>query len=354
MRKFLRSEQLVLLGMLGDALRTDLEIADQFDLKKGTVAAARRRLVDSGAVRFANVPSFNRLGCEMLGFHAGTADLSLSPDKRASQYAEFCKSAPQIFFGMLEGHTAVLCTALRTATEMESFVQAYSRAFANASKGSRPRLQSRVFPYALTMGSYKFNFGPLVHRCFGLDVPYPAVRLPRQEGITHPGFSRTEKDAFMAFIEDPGATDERIASAVKVSRQSVTKMRHRFVEDGLMTPIWVPRFHRWGFEILVAVYARFSSELPWERINEDVEPREALHLSFFTLAKGDEAVGMYVHPTFQAYAELSEKVLTLFERLEVFDSKPEVNLFALDRAVELRWFDFAPAVRHLLTTNPPV
>src|SRR5512136_822477 len=90
MWKFLESEMRVILGLSEDATRTDAQIAELYGLKKGTVASIRRRLLDAGAIHYVNVPSFNKLGCEMLGFHVGSSEPSDKSDARTNDYVEFC------------------------------------------------------------------------------------------------------------------------------------------------------------------------------------------------------------------------------------------------------------------------
>src|SRR4030042_328734 len=117
MWKFLESEMLVILGLAEDATRTDAQIADIYNLKKGTVASIRRRLLDAGAMTYVNVPAFNKLGCELLGFHIGTVEPSERADTRTNHYIEFTSEFPQIFHGMIGGTSVVFYTALKNATE---------------------------------------------------------------------------------------------------------------------------------------------------------------------------------------------------------------------------------------------
>jgi DNA-binding Lrp family transcriptional regulator len=95
MWRFLPSEMMVILGLSEDADRTDAEIAEKYGMNKGTVASVRRRLLDSGAIYFVNVPSFNKLGCELMAFHMGTTDPGVSSETKANNYLEFCDGAPR-------------------------------------------------------------------------------------------------------------------------------------------------------------------------------------------------------------------------------------------------------------------
>jgi len=347
-RRFVRSELLVMQGLLDDGTHSDKDIAERFGMKTGTVASARRRLVSSGTVTYAYIPAFNRLGCEMLGFHLGTADLTVSLEKRSSQYAEFCTVSPQVFFGILGGNSVLFYTALKDATEHERFMEGYDRFFSGKMKGSRTRLQSHMFPYRLSWGTYSLNFSPLVRLCYGVEGPEPRARLPRTEDIEEPDLKGTEAKGLVTFVEKPWLTDEAVSNIIGVSRQAVTSMRNKFVERGLLHPAWIPDLRTWGLEILVAIHAHFLEEIPWEKVTGESDHGDLLRNSFFTMAKKYEVVGNHISPSFEHFSDLSDRTNRIFERLPLLGARPEIALFPLGRARFLRYFEFGPAVRHLL------
>jgi DNA-binding Lrp family transcriptional regulator len=347
MWKFLESEMKVILGLTEDANRTDSEIADAFGLRNGTVASIRRRLVDSGAVFYVNVPAFNKLGCEMIGFHYGTAEPSERTDVRTNDYLEFCNLCPQIFEGIIGGSSIVFFTAFKNVTEYELLMQTHSRFFTGPRRASKARLHGTQFPFSLSRGTYVPNFASIVHGFFKLDVPAPKTRIPMPVEIVTPDFSKTEKTALVAMVENPLASDREIGSIVKLSRQAVTRMRNKFVEEGIITKVCIPRLYKWGFEICAIAHAQFNMELPWEN-RLKTQPRNVVNQSFLSLSKPDEAVASYLIPKFSAYSEVLDSTLAWYHKANAFDEKPTITLFPLERSVELRNFDYGPAVRNLL------
>lgn len=347
MWKFLNSEMLVILGLIEDASRTDAEIGETYGLNKGTVASIRRRLIDAGALFYANVPAFNKLGCEMLGFHVGSTDPAISSDVKTSNYVEFCEQAPQMFTGMIGGNLVTMYTALRNGTEFEEFCQSHNRFFSGQKRPSKARIESVVFPYRVTKGVFVTNFAPLVHKFFNLDVPPPKSRLPVTGSVETPDLSQTEKETLIAVVEHPDLSDREIADIVKLSRQAVTRIRNKLLDSGIITPVCIPRLYRWGFEIYAVAQAKFSMDIPWEKRVRN-EPRDVVELSFFTLSKADEGVGNYMISRFQEYSENLESMLAWYHKVKIFDEKPSIHVFPLERCTELRNFEFGPAVRHIL------
>lgn len=352
MWRFLKSEMLVILGLVEDASRTDAEIAELYGLNKGTVASVRRRVTDAGAVYFVNIPSFNKLGCELMGFHLGSTDPAISLDARSSHYMEFCAKAPQVFSAMVGGNQVLMYTALKDATEFDYFCQTHNKMFTGPRRASKAKFDHALFPYTMTRGSYQTNFGLVVHRFFGLDVPPPKSRIPTHSSVESPDLSETERKTLIVMVENPLASDREISEVVGLSRQAITRIRHMLVEDGYVTLVCIPRLYRWGFEIYAVAHARFSMDVAWDRRLKS-QPREVVDLSTFTLSKADEAVANYMIPRFQEYAENLDNVLAWYHKIRIFDERPEISVFALERCTEVRNYEFAPAVRHLLGMKQP-
>jgi len=338
---------MVILGLSEDANRTDAEIAEAYGMNKGTVASVRRRLLDSGAVYFVNVPSFNKLGCELTAFHIGTTDPGVPSDTKANNYIEFCDRAPSVFHGMVGGGHVSFFTVFRNATELESFLQEHNRFFSGARRPSKAKLDTAMFPYALSRGTYVPNFAPIVHRFFQLDLPPPKSRPLTSETVTEPDLSENEKHTLLEMVANPLFSDRQLASNVKLSRQAVTRIRRKLFEGGYLTRVCIPRLYKWGFEIYAVSHSKFSMDLRWD-IRQKSQPKDVTEISFLSLSKADEAVTNHMISKYQEYAESLESMLGWFHTMKVFDESPRMTVFSLERCTELRSFDFLPAVRNLL------
>jgi len=345
--KFLESERLVIFGLTEDATRTDAQIAELFKLKKGTVASIRRRLLDAGAIAYVNVPAFNRLGCEILAFHLGTTEPQERSDIRVGHYMDFCSRSPQIFEAMMSGTSLVMYTAFRNATEYDSFIQGYNSFFTGSRRPSRARITSSIFPFALSRGAYVPNFASIVHRHFQLECPRPRSVLPASTEVEGPDLSNTEKRTLITLVENPLASDRRISEIVGLSRQAVTRVRNKLLEDEMFFPVCIPRLYKWGFEICAVAHPKFNMEMPWEKRLKS-EPKDVVDFSFYTLSKADESVTNYLLAKYSDYTEQLEGALAWYHKAGAFEEKPELTLLPLERCTELRTFDYAPIVRHLL------
>ncbi len=335
----------VILSLVEDATRRDREIAELYDMNVGTVAAVRRRLVDAGAVYYVNIPSFNKLGCELMGFHIGSTDPAVSSDAKVSNYIEFCSKAPQIYDAIIGGNSIALYSVFKNATDMEKFIQGHNRFFSGSKRASKAKLDTTSFPYAISRGTYATNFAPLVHRFFNLDVPMPKHRPTTSEEVEEMDLSENEQRVLLALVENPMVSDRRIAPLAKLSRQAVTRIRHKLGENGYYTSVCVPRLYKWGFEIYAVMLAKFRLDFGWSRLQQ--QPKETAELSFYTLSKADEGVGNYMIPSFQEYVASVDPLLAWYHKGGAFDGDPEITLFPLEQCIELKTFEFGPALRHI-------
>jgi len=348
MWKFLPFEKLVILSLVEDASRTDAEVAELNNMNVGTVASVRRRLLDAGAVYYINVPSFHKLGCEMMAFSQGTLDPAVSSDIKTSDYMEFCASSPQIFDAIIGTQSLVFMSVLRNAAELEHVMQRHNRFFSGGKKVSKAKLTTTSFPYGMSRGTYATNFAPLVHRFFGLDRPRPRPRSQESVEVTSMDLSKNEQDVLMALIEHPTEPDRKIASVAGLSRQAVTRIRHKLREGEYYTPICVPRLYRWGFEIYSVLHVHFTADFAWsEKFNQ--QPTEPTNYSFFSLMKHDEAIANHMISTFHDYTHELDAGLAWYHKERAFESEPEMTLMSLEHCVEMKAFEFGPALRHLLT-----
>ena len=300
MWRFLPSEKRVIVAMIEGPDRTDAEIAEICGMKISTVATVRRRILDAGAVFYINIPSFNKLGCEMIAFTKGILDPAVSGDAKTDDYLDFCSASPEIFDAIIGSQAVVFLSVLQRSADLEDLMLRHSRFFSDARKSSRARLSTTAFPYEVSRGTYTTNFAPLVHRFFDLDTPQPKPRPPVSVEITSPDLSENEKKVLIEMVESPLSSDREKAAVVGLSRQAVTKIRHKLVEEEYVTFACIPRLYRWGFEIFSTVHVRFAADFAWsDRFNS--QPSGPVDYSFYSLMKQDEAMANHMISTFHDF-----------------------------------------------------
>ncbi|MCJ7489216.1 MAG: hypothetical protein MUO87_03595, partial [Thermoplasmata archaeon] len=58
-------------------------------------------------------------------------------------------------------------------------------------------------------------------------------------------------------------------------------------------------------------------------------------------------VGNYMISSFQDYVTRVDPLLAWYHKVGAFDDDPEITLFPLEQCIELKTFEFGPALRHV-------
>ena len=194
------------------------------------------------------------------------------------------------------------------------------------------------------------NFAPLVRRFFKLDVPAPKARPVKSVAVQSMDLTTNEQKVLLALVENPMVSDRKLATTTKLSRQAVTRIRHKLEDAEYYTTVCVPRLYKWGFEIYAVIHAQFTLDFGWSK-RMQLQPKETTDLSFLTLSKADEGVGNYMISSFQEYVSSIDPLLAWYHKVKALDENPEITLFSLEQCIELKTFEFGPALRHLLEAS---
>jgi hypothetical protein len=165
--------------------------------------------------------------------------------------------------------------------------------------------------------------------------------------VESPDLSETEQATLVALVENPRASDREIAAIVGLSRQAITRIRNKLLEEGVCNPACLPSLYKWGFEICAVAHPKFNMEIPWGKRLKS-QPKEVVDLSFYTLSKANEGVANYIIARYSEYSDQLQGILAWYHKAKALDETPNIMLFPLERSTELRTFEFGPAVRHLM------
>ena len=346
MLELLDSEKSVFYSLAQDASRTDAQIGELVGLKKGTVSSVRRRLMEADLLKFVAVPAFNKLGCELFAYQTGSTN-PVESDVKASQYVEYAKKTPQIFFGVVGIEAFITFSVHRDLEDYEDMVLAYSNYFTGSKKEYRAKTRRTIFPYSHTRGTFIPNFSRLLHDHLKIKSGKPVdVGLSRAE-VETPDFTDIEKRVLVLLVENPNASDRVVASMAKVSRQAVTRIRNRFEKERVFVRVCFPRLDRLGFELFLSAHSRFVLDVPWEKRLQN-QPGIVVNRSFYTLTKATEGVGNYMFSKYADFSDGLDDVMEWYTKEGVIDEAPDLLLFPVERLTPLRMFDYGPAVRYLL------
>jgi hypothetical protein len=326
------AERLVLFGFAEDGSRTDADVAKRIGLGESTVCMVRRKLVSENHLEFWNLPSFNRLGCDIVVFFLQETSLAAPINEKAEAYRTFFRHNPQVFDSLMSEDVIIFMAAFRRLSEYVLFLDRYE-AFFGGSRLLRGLLQKVIFPLDITMGNAGYNFAPSLYRIFGLTVEEPYYRKPEFMEIEETKLNRVKANGLTRIIESPCATDSQIGRTLRRSRQRVTEMRNEFRRKGLYERIAVPTFNSSEFGVIAYAHLEFNPVTSFEK-KVDVAGDDWWRQSFGTLHRDSEVVVCYVFRDFRECASFLEDHIAPFKKEGLVLKDPNIHVLSTENLVD--------------------
>ncbi len=343
-RPFRESEKLVIMGLTQDARLTDSSLARRFGMKESTVSSIRRRLMDSRNLYFANVPSFHKLGCELIVQLYGSTNPAVPKEEKDVSHLTFMDATPEIFDSVSGEGFIMMSGVFRDFSDYISALDRYDRHFIGPRAAERADLKSIFFPLAISRVCYSYNFAPGLHRIFGLDVPKPYPRRPEHFDVESVELSVMEQRTLVNLAEYPHATDAQIASMIGKSRQTVTNIRKRLERKGMFTRVCIPLLLTWNIDLIAFVHLKFRPDLDSET-RESLSSGDWVDLSWYTLERDSEAYAAYMFRDYRDYVSEMQRMLKPLLEGGVLRGDPTISLVSTAAAKELRDCYYSPMVR---------
>ncbi|OGS56394.1 MAG: hypothetical protein A3K60_08640 [Euryarchaeota archaeon RBG_19FT_COMBO_56_21] len=349
-RAFRESEKLVIFGLTQDAQLTDSSLARRFGMKESTVSSIRRRLMDSRNIYFANVPSFHKLGCELLVQLYGPTNPAVPKDVKDMSHLVYLDHTPEIFDSVSGEGFIMMSGVFQTFSDYLVAIDRYDRYFMGVRSVEKADLKSVFFPLAISRLCYSYNWSPGLHRIFNLDVPKRDSMRPESFKVDRVELSLMERRTLINLAEYPHATDAQIAQMIGKSRQTVTNIRKRLERNGMFRRVCIPLLFTWNIDLIAFVHTRFKPELDSEtRIALSTE--DWIDLSWYTLERDAEAYTCYMFKDYKDYVSEMQRMMKPLMESNVLRGDPSISLVSTAAAKELRDCHYAPMVRKLLGTG---
>ncbi len=330
-------EKKVLTGLSRRPYASDEELSRLTGINRSTATAARNRLKNEGYYRISVAPDFRGIGCELITIFHGDFNPS-TPYELRKQYLP-SQRFEQIFFVATSDLQHVSMSAALNFTETQRYEE-----FMESVYGEHRFLQPEGndyahFPLELSTTHRFFDYSQAMAKHLGAaaapeaqaDAPAQPVRLRVNEAKT-----------LCALVEAPEAADTGLAEATGLSRQSVSTIRQRLLEKGVIRPLFTPNIRALGFEFLVFRHHRYlpasdPAELK-RRIQETVNDPNTI----FAIANNSQAATICVYPDYREYEAHERRTQTLLKGQ--LKGAPKTRVFSV-RDLHLTQGRYGPLAR---------
>jgi DNA-binding MarR family transcriptional regulator len=337
-------EQLVLYGLIRYPDLKDRELSEQLGVKHSTLTSIRRRLQQKRYFRTIRLPYLQHFGCELLAVIHTHFNPVIPLQKRVDITEEKIEAAEELFFSIGEFEKGFSLSLAENYTAIGKINDVRTETFGKLGLLEKNYPTEAIFPFAASRVYRFFDYAPLIKNRFNLDGN------PRCDFIwppDHVHLSSTERRVLYGLVKHPNESDKTLAAILGVARQTVSRLRKQFEEQGYLAQMRIPNLRQLGFEILAFYHVRYDPANP-----PDFEEGEAAALLsdnvIFMASRPFETVIIAAYHTYGEYkADKVEKMQMLKER-EWIATNPVIRTYSLSKSEIIKDFTFAPITKKIL------
>ncbi len=336
-RGLLRSEKLVLYGLVTYPLLNDRELAEQLDMKMSTLTAIKNRLKENDMFYTVRVPDFAMLGNELMIISVNKVNPLVNPRQKEKVLRSFIISNPGVVFHIMGSEYDLSINIAKNYTAARVYFDELEMLM---SKNDiiEPEGSYRVF-FSLEMAyilNY-FDFSNTLGILFGIDQTPAQVggkRTGTKMAVTRKSLemdrmTAKERNVLYGLVKYPDLPDKAVAQRMDVTRQTVNRLKKEFEDIGLLRTMRIPNINRIGEEIIAFSVSRFNPQMTMDKRRKGISLVRTLP-QMFQVSSNTEAVNIFLLPNFKTYQDLKDKVISFYKKHEYFSDEPRIILFSID------------------------
>ncbi|MBN2014189.1 MAG: hypothetical protein JW778_03325 [Candidatus Altiarchaeota archaeon] len=325
MLKLTEREKKVFYGLIRWPELTDKELSEKLGIGRSTVTTIRNRLEGHDLYKTINVPDFERIGCEVFTALYGEYHPKASYSKIREDIE---KEFGSMFFMMSMGVHKLSLGASKTFTEVKKHIEEYHLRHHEIGVSYEKKHTYVLFPLKLSRIFRFFDYSPLLKEHFKLDIEEEGEKGDERK-IT---LTRNEKEVYHALIRHPELTDGKIASKTGMSRQTVSAIKKKIMEHGLIKRIRVPDVGKLGFELLAFTHMHMNPKMPIEKRSEGIELMMESPANILKVSGNLESIMLSVFKDYTEYLNTYDKLFSYYKENDFLLEEPTVKIFSTREA----------------------
>lgn len=337
-------EKKVLYGVVKYPNINGKKIAEKLNIKQSTVSVIRKKLKDEGYYKLLSVPMLQNFGAEMIVVIHTNFNPVIPLEERIEVTEVKIEAAGEIFFSMGEEDKGFSLSFTKDYTSIGKINDVRAKTFGKLGLLDKEYPKEVVFPFQISKVYRFFNFAPLIGKLFNIENTDEGTNFFPIKDVK---MANREKKIFCKIVEHPEASLKEIADMLGITRQTVGKLKKKFIDDGCIKTIAIPDFNRLGLEILSFYHVIFDP-----RNSPDFEKDELKTLLndeiIFFATRQFECVAISLHENYERY---KMHKMFLLQRLKEKGWEPEnytIRTFSLNKARIIKDFTFAPIAKKIL------
>ncbi len=235
---------------------TDIMISKMLGIKRSTITAIRNRFRNENLIETYRVPDFERLGCEMMTCTYSEVNKGINRDILMDAVKKNAKIPEQLVMMSTYRRLAGISVA-KNFTEFRKYFDDLTGLYKE--KNITDGMNVVHFPFQLSQIKRFFDYSRFVKGLFELEIKdKPQPRIRPKAGIRN--LSSNEHKILVALVENRNSNDSQIADMLRMPRTTVSQIRRRLYEEGLVSTVNIPNLVELRCELIVFTHIVLRSD----------------------------------------------------------------------------------------------
>jgi len=331
---------------------SDQDIYERIKMKQSTYSTIKKKLREEGYYHDTYTPILQHLGCELFVLWYVTLNRKTRTEDRLALTRDSLLAATDVFTMVSESNQAII---LSISKNIADFVKTSDRLVQLYEKHDfLESIHYVQFPFDVSAVFSFFDFAPLLNRIFQIepiedsigDVDITSDRV--QCKVKHVQMNELEKKVYLGLIKYPEMSDSVLSEKLDCSRQVLTRIRYRFLEDKLIKKKKIVNLEKLGFKILSLVHTKYNPLKPLRERQKCVQNTMTLYTPIFSVARYPESVMLVAFRNFEEYKNLHNEYVTFCAERDIIRGDPVTLNLSIPRIHEIKWLVYEPMVRKIL------
>ena len=331
-KKLSEREKLVLYCMIRNPDHTDKQLAADTDLNLSTVTAIRRRLHGRGYYRIVRIPYMQALGGELLAVTYFYYKATIPLEIRLITGNKLVRDHKEVFWAGSEYTQSLSLQLARNLTDARRNIAEIKELYTAQGFLDDGGVTFLTFPFEISKVPLFFDYEPLLRQSFSrLGEPWGLASMPGYLSSVKkpPKLTNVGKRVFYGLISNPGMTDTELSKEISVSQRTVTKLRNKFENSGMMKSCIMPDLGKLGFKMLVFDHAKLNLHIPEKQRMEILNLLLGIKPPIFMAIGGDDVAALTAYEDFETYRRCMNSFSEIYKQDDIFVGEPKRLMFSL-------------------------
>ena len=346
-RQLTDKEKVMFCSLVKYPTSNDRELSEITGINLSTVTAIRRRLESLNYLYKIRIPMVQMIGAELLTIAYGEIDTTIPREKRNEMCDRYAREHDNVFLFFSSEDFAVQFSVSTNYTEVKKDVDDLQHFLSKNKMLTSKSWQYVLFPFEVSSLINYFDFSYALNQLV-CSSPYkvPEIDLKYRK-YEKRVLSTKEKAALLGLVSNPELPDNAIASKIGISRQTLSNMRQRFQEEGLIYYVNIPNLQMLD-GILVFSHMLFNPDCMLEERKNGIKMVLECSPIVFLVSGSFESTLMHLLRDYDEFSTLKNKLISYYSSKKFLRGEGNIHLMPIKSLRMHKHFEFEGMLKKLL------